>query len=103
MKQKRHILGVILGLLIAALFVASLFFRMAAPEPVDAARQAADAKGHPGQQLKLEAFTHADTFFGESANVRLYSSAGGTRQMIEVVLKRPIWSPNWRVERYPED
>ena len=103
MKQKRQILVVILGLLIVALFVVSLFFRMVAPEPVDAARQAADAKGHPEQELKLEAFTHSDTFFGESAEVRLYSNAGGNRQTIEVVLKRPIWSPSWRVERYSED
>lgn len=104
MKQKRPILVVILGLLAVALCVASLFFGMVAPAPDDAARHAAVAKGHTEQQLEVEGYTHSDSYlFGESANIRLNSNAGGNRQVIEVVLKRPMWSPNWQVERYTEN
>jgi len=104
MKNKRRILLVILNLLGVALVVTSLILGMIAPSPEDAARHAAIANGHSEQQLELEDFSHSDSYlFGESANVRLSSNKGGNRQAIEVVLKRPMWSPNWRVERYSEN
>lgn len=102
MKSKHRLLWGLVYLIITVIVAAPFLFQVLSSSAVDAALAAAIARGEAEQQLQISESKDSNAPLGGWATVLLRSNADDEAHTIEVQLRRPMWSPYWRVDRYGE-